>query len=76
MNDKNQLAEAAKVMRRRILSGHMTAGVTIIEPDATYIDDMVEIGGNTVIYPGNFLEGNTVIGEGLYPVSGIVYERL
>ena len=39
------------------------SGVTIIDPHRTYIDSDVIIGRDTVIYPGCFLEGNTVIGE-------------
>jgi bifunctional UDP-N-acetylglucosamine pyrophosphorylase/glucosamine-1-phosphate N-acetyltransferase len=58
INDRVDLAEAEKVMRRRILHGHMKNGVTIIDPDSTYIDADVEIGIDTVIYP------NTVIREG------------
>ncbi len=40
----------------------MYAGVTIVDPAATYIDDEVEIGPDTVILPGTLLTGRTVIG--------------
>jgi len=39
-------------------------GVTLIDPHATYIDDTVKIGPDTVIYPGVILEGTTTIGRG------------
>ncbi|MHB1315690.1 MAG: bifunctional UDP-N-acetylglucosamine diphosphorylase/glucosamine-1-phosphate N-acetyltransferase GlmU [Christensenellales bacterium] len=73
VNDRMQLAEAAGAMRRRILRKHMAAGVTVIDPDSTYVDDTVIIGSNTAIYPGNVLEGDTVIGDNcvLYPGSYI-----
>ena len=41
----------------------MYSGVTIIDPDSTYIDDSVKIGRDTVIYPNTYLEGGTVIGS-------------
>jgi len=41
----------------------MVNGVTIINPENTYIEDGVQIGRDTVIYPGVSLEGNTEIGE-------------
>ena len=42
----------------------MREGVTLIDPQATYIDDTVQVGPDTVIYPGVILEGATTIGEG------------
>lgn len=62
VNDRIQLAEAAKCMRKRIILQHMQNGVTIVDPDATYIDIEVVIGEDTVIEPGTFLRGKTVIG--------------
>ncbi len=63
VNDLADLAAAAKLMRSRINLGHMQGGVTLIDPDATYIDASVRIAPGTVIYPGCVLEGDTVIGE-------------
>jgi len=48
--------------RDRINAIHAQNGVVIIDPKATYIDADVRIGPGTVIYPGNVLEGRTVIG--------------
>ena len=50
---------AAAAMRRRINESHMRNGVTIIDPANTYIDAGVVIGQDTVIYPGNVIEGVT-----------------
>lgn len=74
VNDRAQLAQAAAVLRGRINRAHMLAGVTIIDPETTYIDWDVKIGCDTIIYPGNVLEAGTVVGEGctLYPNSRIV----
>lgn len=63
INDRVQLAEASDTMKKRILENLMRSGVTIIDPAATYIEDEVRIGMDTVILPGTILEGNTVIGE-------------
>jgi bifunctional UDP-N-acetylglucosamine pyrophosphorylase/glucosamine-1-phosphate N-acetyltransferase len=58
------LAEAEGVMRQRILQELMLAGVTIIDPNATYIEAQVEIGADTVIHPNTYLYGTTQIGSG------------
>ncbi|WML36324.1 bifunctional UDP-N-acetylglucosamine diphosphorylase/glucosamine-1-phosphate N-acetyltransferase GlmU [Clostridium sp. OS1-26] len=63
INSRVQLSEAEKVMRKRINQMHMDNGVTLIDPDCTYIDTDVEIGNDTIIYPGNVIQGKTVIGE-------------
>lgn len=63
VNDRIQLAEVTKIMQERINKKHMLSGVTIINPENTYIEDSVEIGNDTVIYPGTILEGKTVIGS-------------
>ena len=63
VNNRVQLAEANKIMQKRINEKHMLNGVTIIDPTDTYIADDVEIGMDTIIYPGCVLEGKTVIGE-------------
>ncbi len=63
INDRVQLAEAAQVLKERINRKHMLNGVTIIDPQQTYIGADVEIGADTIIYPGNFIIGHTIIGE-------------
>lgn len=62
VNNRVQLAEAEQLVRRRILERHMYAGVTIIDPATTYIDDDVQIGMDTTILPGTILSGKTTIG--------------
>jgi len=63
-NDRLALAETDRIMRRRILENLMTEGVTIIDPASTYIELQVEIGRDSIIYPGTFLQGKTKIGVG------------
>ncbi len=63
INDRVQLAEAEQLLRKRILERHMYAGVTIVDPATTYIDDTVSIGMDTVILPGTMITGKTIIGN-------------
>ncbi|TMC45793.1 MAG: UDP-N-acetylglucosamine diphosphorylase/glucosamine-1-phosphate N-acetyltransferase [Chloroflexi bacterium] len=63
INDRRQLAQAERVMRQRILDGLMTNGVTITDPNSTFIDADVSIGQDTVIHPFTTITGQSVIGE-------------
>ncbi len=63
VNDRVALASATKVMRKRINEMHMRNGVTLIDPENTYIDIDVQIGNDTLIEPGVYLKGDTVIGS-------------
>lgn len=78
VNDRIQLAEAEKVMRRRINTAFALNGVTIIDIDNTYIEDGVTIGKDSVIYPGAIIEKGSVIGENVLigPCCRIVNSRL
>jgi bifunctional UDP-N-acetylglucosamine pyrophosphorylase / glucosamine-1-phosphate N-acetyltransferase len=62
INNRVQLAEAEQLLRRRILERHMYAGVTIIDPATTYIENEVQIGSDTIILPGTMITGKTTIG--------------
>ena len=63
INDRPQLAEAGKIIRKKINNRLMENGVTIVDPDSAYIEDTVQIGSDTVIEPACFLKGATIIGE-------------
>ena len=64
VNSRAQLAASEKILRRRKNEALMADGVTLMDPDATYVDADVRVGRDTVLYPGTWLEGATVIGEG------------
>lgn len=64
VNDRAQLAAAEKTMRQRINHEHMMRGVTLTDPDHTYIDADCLIGQDTVIQPGTIISGKTEIGAG------------
>jgi bifunctional UDP-N-acetylglucosamine pyrophosphorylase/glucosamine-1-phosphate N-acetyltransferase len=63
INDRRTLAEAEAIFRRRTNQRLMANGVTLIDPDRTYIDPEVIIGADTIVYPGTVIKGATVIGE-------------
>ncbi|HEY6652544.1 MAG TPA: UDP-N-acetylglucosamine diphosphorylase/glucosamine-1-phosphate N-acetyltransferase, partial [Solirubrobacterales bacterium] len=64
--------------RRRILVGHMRAGVTIEDPGATWIDADVEIAADTTILPGTTLRGRSSIGSGstIGPMTTLIDSRV
>ncbi len=71
INSRVQLAEAEQVIRQRIRTQWLEAGVTMQDPSSTWIDAGVVIGRDTVLYPNITLEGRTVIGEGTTVHSGV-----
>ena len=64
IKNRVDLARAAKIVQSRTNRGHMLGGVTIIDPDNTYIGPDIKIGADTIIYPGAIIEGDTTIGAG------------
>lgn len=64
VNDRVQLAAAEATLRRRINEDLMRSGVTMIDPERVYVDAGVDVGIDTVLYPGVILEGDTTLGEG------------
>lgn len=63
INTRVHLAEAEVVLRERVNHALMLSGVTLIDPQRTYIEPGVQIGQDSVIHPNCFLRGETVIGE-------------
>lgn len=63
LNSRGGLAGVQRVVRARINAKHMSNGVTLIDPDTTYVDVDVRIGRDSTIYPNTFLEGATRIGR-------------
>ncbi|HRF59327.1 MAG TPA: bifunctional UDP-N-acetylglucosamine diphosphorylase/glucosamine-1-phosphate N-acetyltransferase GlmU [Fimbriimonadaceae bacterium] len=78
VNDRRQLAEASDVLRQRTLVRHMLDGVTIIDPETTYIGLDVTIEPDVTIAPMTTLEGVTSIGSGstIGPVSRVKDSRI
>ena len=63
VNNRVHLAEAERIVRRRINESYMLAGVTMLDPNLVYIEEGVVIGKDTTLLPGTYLKGKTVIGE-------------
>ena len=64
INDRSQLAECAAIMRDRINDEHMRNGVTIVDPQTTWIDSTVVIANDVTILPGSALHGSTKVETG------------
>ncbi len=64
INNRVQLAYAEKILRQRKNRDLMLNGVTIMDPETTYIDQDVIIGSDTLILPSTIIEGRTRIGSG------------
>ncbi len=64
VNSRVQLAEAARIMQRRINREHMLAGVTMTDPDLVWVAPGVRLGRDVVLEPMTFLMGSTEVGDG------------
>jgi bifunctional UDP-N-acetylglucosamine pyrophosphorylase/glucosamine-1-phosphate N-acetyltransferase len=64
VNTRAELAAAAAAMRERINEAHMLAGVTIVDPQSTWIDAEVAIEPDAVIHPFTVVRGGSRIGAG------------
>jgi bifunctional UDP-N-acetylglucosamine pyrophosphorylase/glucosamine-1-phosphate N-acetyltransferase len=64
INNRVHLAEAEGLMRNRVNTALMEAGVSMIDPASVYVEPDVVIGADTVLWPGTYLRGKTVIGSG------------
>ena len=64
INDRVELALARRAMNARLCAQHMRAGVTIVDPDSTYLEPELEIGADTVIYPNTTVARLSRLGEG------------
>ena len=64
VNSRAELSTASKIMQRRIQRQLMEDGVTIVDPDNTWIDARAQIGQDTVIEPFTYIHGEVRIGQG------------
>jgi bifunctional UDP-N-acetylglucosamine pyrophosphorylase/glucosamine-1-phosphate N-acetyltransferase len=63
VNSLAELAEAARVLRYRILGDLMASGVTIVDPASTFVEAGVKVGRGTIIYPFSIIMSGVVIGR-------------
>jgi len=64
VNDRNQLAQAAFLLRQQINQRLMNSGVTMVDPAATYVDIDVRVGPDTTLFPNTSLLGSVEVGMG------------
>lgn len=72
INDRVHLAEAERIMRRRINRDLMLEGVTLVDPETVFVDAGVQVGSDTVIHPGVHLHGTTRIGRDCVLEPGVM----
>lgn len=66
INSKAHLAEATKMLNKKIINKHLENGVTIVDPDTTWISVDTEIGADTTILPSTYITGKNKIGNKCY----------
>ncbi len=64
VNTRVELAQAGAVLRARINERHMLAGVTIVDPQSTWIEPTVELAEDVVVHPFTILRGTTSVATG------------
>lgn len=70
-----ELTAVEKAFRRRANNYWLTRGVSLIDPEATYIDQDVSIGQDTVIWPGSYIQAGAIIGENCVIGPNIIIRR-
>lgn len=63
INSKNHLAQAAKILKNRVINRLLEDGVTIVDPETTFISPETEIAPDVIIYPCTYIEGKNIIGK-------------
>jgi bifunctional UDP-N-acetylglucosamine pyrophosphorylase/glucosamine-1-phosphate N-acetyltransferase len=71
-NDRAQLADLDRALRRRTNRAHMLAGVTMIDPDSTYVGLDVELAPDVTLGPGVHLRGKTRVARGATIDAGAI----
>lgn len=64
VDNRKSLAEAERRLRRRTLDAAMAAGVTIRDPETTYLDSTVELSRDVTILPSSHLTSATKVSTG------------
>lgn len=75
INDRVQLSEVAKELNNRICLAWQLSGVTILDPESTWIDVQVTIGQDAIIHPATHLRGLTAIGANAEVGPSVVIEN-
>lgn len=76
VNSKVDLAIVSNILRKRKLDFLMKKGVIIIDPSNTYIEEDVEIGEDSIIYPNTIISGKTKIGKNTIIYSSRIIDSI
>ncbi len=75
VNSRVELAQAEKIMNRRLLEQMMKSGVTVVDPDSTWIGPNVRIGRDSVVLPNCWFRGEVKIGSECILGPGLVVQN-
>lgn len=75
INDRVQLAEVARELNSRICKAWQLSGVTILDPESTWIDVSVSIGQDAIIHPDSHIRGKSEIGASAEVGPSVVIEN-
>lgn len=64
VNDRVQLAALSRELNNRILDRWMRAGVTVMDPATTWVEDTVDLAEDVTLLPNTILKGATSVGAG------------
>jgi bifunctional UDP-N-acetylglucosamine pyrophosphorylase/glucosamine-1-phosphate N-acetyltransferase len=64
VNDRVQLSVAEAELRKRTNTAWLHKGVTMLDPERTYIDATVELSTDVTLFPGTMLQGRCSVGAG------------
>ncbi|HSA24473.1 MAG TPA: bifunctional UDP-N-acetylglucosamine diphosphorylase/glucosamine-1-phosphate N-acetyltransferase GlmU, partial [Myxococcota bacterium] len=64
VNDRAELSRAGRDLNRRLLAALMARGVSVVDPDTTWVEAGVRVGQDSVLLPGCTLSGDTRVGRG------------
>ncbi|MGL5827241.1 MAG: bifunctional UDP-N-acetylglucosamine diphosphorylase/glucosamine-1-phosphate N-acetyltransferase GlmU [Nocardioides sp.] len=60
-NDRQQLAALGRELNRRLVSAAMMSGVTVVDPETTWIDADAQVAPDATLLPGTQLLGATTV---------------
>ncbi|MBI5904216.1 MAG: bifunctional UDP-N-acetylglucosamine diphosphorylase/glucosamine-1-phosphate N-acetyltransferase GlmU [Deltaproteobacteria bacterium] len=75
INSRRELSDASRILRRKKIDELMGSGVTVVDPDRTFVEPGVSVGQDTVLEPGVALLGKTRVGRGVRIQAGCVVEN-
>jgi len=78
INDRRDLAQAERILNRRTIERLMLSGVTVVDPEHTYVSPETRVGQDTIVFPGTYIHGECLVGKGcrIGPGAQLVDSRM